>query len=112
MPHRAAEPLVAAASIIMALHTIVSRNVDPLHTTVVRVGALHSGIATNVMRATATMDLSVRALGPGVRLLVEERIKALINLQAESLGVRADIDWRKGYCVLVNHAKETAQPQL
>ena len=107
MPHRAADSLVAASSIIMALQTIVSRNVDPLHTAVVTVGALHAGNANNVIPAMATMEMSVRALDPDVRLLLEERIKALINLQAESFGVRAEIDWRKGYCVLVNHAKET-----
>jgi hippurate hydrolase len=107
MPHRAADPLVAAASIVMALQTIVSRNVDPLHTAVVTVGALHAGNANNVIPAMATMEMSVRALDPGVRLLLEQRIKALVLAQAESFGVRADIDWRKGYCVLVNHAPET-----
>jgi hippurate hydrolase len=108
MPHRAADPLVAAASIIMALQTIVSRNVDPLHTAVVTVGALHAGNANNVIPALATMELSVRALDPEVRLLLEQRIKALVIAQAESFGVQAEIDWRKGYCVLVNHPEETA----
>ncbi len=107
MPHRAADPLVAAASMVMALQTIVSRNVDPLHTAVVTVGALHAGNANNVIPAMATMELSVRALDPDVRLLLEQRIKALVMAQAESFGVRAEIDWRKGYCVLVNHARET-----
>jgi hippurate hydrolase len=107
MPHRAADPLVASASIIMALQTIVSRNVDPLHTAVVTVGALHAGNANNVIPALATMELSVRALGPAVRAVLEERIKALVTAQADSFGVRAEIDWRKGYCVLVNHGKET-----
>ena len=107
MPHRAADPLVASASIIMALQTVVSRNVDPLHTAVVTVGALHAGNANNVIPAMATMEMSVRALDPDVRLLLEQRIKALVNAQAESFGVRAEIDWRKGYCVLVNHTSET-----
>ncbi|MGB4115803.1 MAG: M20 aminoacylase family protein [Polaromonas sp.] len=107
MPHRAADPLVASASIIMALQTIVSRNVDPLHTAVVTVGALHAGNANNVIPAVATMELSVRALDPAVRALLEERIKALVTAQAESFDVRAEIDWRKGYCVLVNSEPET-----
>jgi hippurate hydrolase len=107
MPHRAADPLVAAAAIVMALQTIVSRNVDPLHTAVVTVGALHAGNANNVIPALATMEVSVRALDPQVRLLLEQRIKALVLAQAESFGVRAEIDWRKGYCVLVNTVAET-----
>jgi hippurate hydrolase len=107
MPHRAADPLVAAAAIVMALQTVVSRNVDPLHTAVVTVGALHAGQANNVIPALATLELSVRSLDPGVRRLLEQRIKALVAAQAESFGVKAEIDWRPGYCVLVNAVAET-----
>jgi hippurate hydrolase len=107
MPHRAADPLVAAASIVMALQTIVSRNVDPLDTAVVTVGALQAGQANNVIPALATLELSVRSLNPAVRDLLEQRIKALVAAQAESFGVTADIDWRTGYCVLVNSVAET-----
>lgn len=107
MPHRAADPLVAASSIVMTLQTIVARNVDPLHTAVVTVGAMHAGQANNVIPALATLELSVRALDPDVRRLLEQRIKALVVAQAESFGVTAEIDWRPGYCVLVNTEAET-----
>ena len=107
MPHRCADPLVAASSIVLALQTVVSRNVDPLETAVVTVGALHAGQANNVIPALATLELSVRALRPDVRLLLESRIKSLVAAQAESFGVTAEIDWKPGYCVLVNSAKET-----
>ena len=107
MPHRCADPLVAASSIVLALQTVVSRNVDPLETAVVTVGALHAGQANNVIPALATLELSVRALRPDVRLLLESRIKSLVAAQAESFGVTAEVDWKPGYCVLVNSAKET-----
>ncbi|WP_130481707.1 M20 aminoacylase family protein [Sphaerotilus mobilis] len=107
MPHRAADPIVAAASIVMALQTVVSRNVDPLQMAVVTVGAIHAGQANNVIPARATLELSVRALDREVRVLLERRIKALIAAQAESLGVTARIDWRPGYAVLVNAKAET-----
>jgi len=108
MPHRAADPIVAAASIVMALQTVVSRNIDPLQMAVVTVGAVHAGKANNVIPQSATLELSVRALDRGVRQHLEERIKALIAAQAESFGVKAQIDWRAGYAVLVNTPKETA----
>ncbi|MEF7614433.1 M20 aminoacylase family protein [Aquincola sp. MAHUQ-54] len=108
MPHRASDPVVAAASIVMALQTVVSRNVDPLQMAVVTVGALHAGQANNVIPASATLELSVRALDREVRATLERRIKALIAAQAESLGVTAHIDWRPGYAVLVNTPRETA----
>jgi hippurate hydrolase len=108
MPQRAADPIVAAASIVMALQTIVSRNIDPLHAAVVTVGALHAGKANNVIPASATLELSVRALDREVRATLEQRIKALVTAQAESFGVTARIDWKPGYAVLVNTPAETA----
>jgi hippurate hydrolase len=108
MPHRTADPIVAAASIVLALQTIVSRNIDPLQMAVVTVGAIHAGKANNVIPQGATLELSVRALDREVRVRLEQRIKALIAAQAESFGVQARIDWRPGYAVLVNTPEETA----
>jgi len=108
MPHKATDPIVAAASIVMALQTIVSRNVDPQSMAVVTVGALHSGKANNVIPATATLELSLRALDSAVRAMLERRIKALVVAQADSFGVEARIDWRAGYAVLVNTPEPTA----
>ncbi|KZK32215.1 amidohydrolase [Delftia sp. GW456-R20] len=107
MPHRAADPIVAAASIIMALQTIVSRNIDPLQMAVVTVGAIHAGKANNVIAHSAVLELSVRALDADVRRLLEQRIRELVSAQAESFGVQAQLEWRPGYAVLVNTPKET-----
>jgi len=108
MPHRATDPIVAASSIVMALQTIVSRNVDPQSMAVVTVGALHAGKANNVIPSAATLELSVRALDREVRATLERRIKSLVTAQADSFGVQARIDWRAGYAVLVNTAAQTA----
>jgi hippurate hydrolase len=108
MPQHTADPVVAAASLVMALQTVVSRNVDPLQAAVVTVGALNAGRANNVIPATATLELSVRALDREVRALLERRIKALAQAQAESFGVKATVQWRSGYAVLVNTPAETA----
>jgi len=107
MPQHAADPVVAAASIVMALQTVVSRNVDPLQTAVVTVGALHAGAANNVIPQSARLEISVRALDREVRALVERRVRAVIQSQAESFGLRADIAWTPGYTVLVNTPEET-----
>ena len=107
MPHHTADPIVAAASIVMALQTVVSRNIDPLQAAVVTVGALHAGKANNVIPAIATLELSVRALDREVRAKLEQRIKALVAAQAQSFGVSAQLDWRPGYAVLVNSPAET-----
>ena len=107
MPHRAQDPIVAASCIVMALQTIVSRNVDPQHTAVITVGSLVAGQANNVIPASARLELSVRALDREVRDLLQERITQLVTAQAQSLGVQATINYKRDYPVLVNTAAET-----
>ncbi len=107
-PHRAADPIVAASGIVMALQTVVSRNVDPQQTAIVTVGAFNGGRANNVIPERVTLEVGVRALDAGVRDLLEQRIRALVAAQAESFGVRAVVDYRRDYPVLVNHPAETA----
>ena len=107
MPHRAQDPIVAAAAIVMTLQTIVSRNVDPQHTAVITVGSLLAGKANNVIPASARLELSVRSLDREVRDLLQSRITHLVTAQAQSLGVLAHIDYKRDYPVLVNTAAET-----
>lgn len=77
----------------------------------ITVGAFHAGRANNVIPAQARLELSVRALDRDVRALLEQRIRALVDAQAKSYGVRATLDWRVGYSVLVNTPAETAFAQ-
>ena len=107
LPHKASDPIVAASSIVMALQTIVSRNVDPQQSAVITVGAFNAGHANNVIPGLAKLELSIRALDSQVRIDLEKRIKDLVKAQAESFGLTANINWRKGYAVLVNSLAET-----
>jgi hippurate hydrolase len=107
MPHQAADPVVAGSAIVLGLQSIVARNVDPQETAVITVGAFNAGVANNVIPQTATLSLSVRALNPQVRELLEKRITELAQSQAQSYGVRAQVNYQRGYPVLVNHKSET-----
>jgi hippurate hydrolase len=107
-PQQTVDPAVVCASIVMALQSIVARNVDPREAAVVTVGAIHAGTASNVIAPHADLLLSVRALSPDVRALLEQRIREIAHGQAASYGARAEIDYRHDYPVLVNHASETA----
>lgn len=108
MPHKAVDPIVVCASLTMALQTVVARNVPPLETAIVTVGSIQAGQAANVIPDSAEMRLSVRALHPSIRDLLQKRITALAEAQALSFGARAEVDYRRGYPVLVNSAEETA----
>jgi hippurate hydrolase len=107
MPHQAVDPVVAGSAIVLGLQSIVARNVDPQETAVITVGAFNAGVANNVIPQTATLSLSVRSLNPQVRELLEKRITELAQSQAQSYGVRAQVNYQRGYPVLVNHKSET-----
>ncbi|AOK20940.1 amidohydrolase [Burkholderia cepacia] len=107
-PHTTIDPVVVCASIVMALQTVVSRNVNPQDLAIVTAGSIHAGTASNVIPPHAELALSVRALSPDVRALLERRIREIVHGQAASYGATAEIDYRHDYPVLVNHPAETA----
>jgi len=107
-PEKGIDPVVAGASIVMALQTVVSRSVSPRQPTVVTVGSFRSGEAGNVIPDEAVLRLSIRATEPAARLHVQERIRAVIAGQASSYGVRFEIQEKRSTPVLVNHPAETA----
>jgi hippurate hydrolase len=108
MPHLAQDPVVAAASIVMALQTIVSRNIGANETAVVTVGSIAAGKAHNVIPDSAVLKLTIRTLNPEVQKLIEQRLRQLVQGQAESYGVGAEIDYKPVSRVVVNAEKETA----
>lgn len=106
-PHTTADPITATASIVMALQTVVARNINPLDTAVVTVGVMQAGVANNVIPETARLELTVRCFKPEVRDLLEQRIRELVLAQAQSFGVIAQIDYCRGYPALQNSPAAT-----
>jgi len=107
-PHLSADPVVAAAHIVVALQTVVSRNVDPREMAVISVGAIHGGEAANVIPQNVTMRLTVRAFNPDIRAMLKQRITDLVQSQAQTLGVQADVDYDWRYPSLINDEASTA----
>ncbi|MHC1550488.1 M20 aminoacylase family protein [Phyllobacterium sp. K27] len=106
-PHLTIDPVVVACNIVVALQSVVSRNVDPTQTAVVTVGAIHGGEAANVIPESARLLITVRSFDPGIRDLLETRITALANAVAEGYGARAEINYTRGNPVVVNSETET-----
>ena len=106
-PHLAADPVVAAAHIIVALQTIVSRNIDPREMAVVTVGSIQGGDAPNVIPGAVKMRLTVRAYRPEIREMLRDRITQLVQSQAATLGVSAQVDYDWRYPALVNDEVQT-----
>lgn len=107
-PHQAIDPVLVAGSLVMALQSIVARNVDPMQPAVVTIGLLQAGTVANVIPDSARLELSIRSFDPAVRDRLEQRIRALVTSHAEGYGAEAAIEYERGYPVLVNSEAETA----
>ena len=107
MPQSAVDPVVAASAIVMALQTIVSRNVPPLETAIVTVGAFLAGEAANVIPGEAELRLTVRAFKPQIRDLLERRIHEIAQAQASVFGATVEVTYKRTYPCLYNHPAQT-----
>ncbi|MGN4025104.1 amidohydrolase, partial [Burkholderia gladioli] len=106
-PHLAVDTVVVTASIVMALQTIVSRNLDPSQAAVVTIGTMHAGTVNNVIPQRARLELSVRSFSETVRAQLKRRITEIAEAQAASYGAKATVDYVDGYPVVVNSDEET-----
>jgi hippurate hydrolase len=106
-PHLSVDPVVIAGSLIMALQTVVARNVDPTQTAIVTIGTVHAGTAANVIPESATLELSIRSFDEGVRARLQQRITEIVQAQVLGYGGSVDIEYERGYPVVVNSAAET-----
>ncbi len=106
-PHLAVDPILAASHLVIALQSIVSREVDPNELAIVTVGAFLAGHAPNVIPASAELRLTIRARSEAVRAQLRERITAVAMAQAAVHGARAEVDYRWRYPVTINDAEAT-----
>lgn len=102
IPHAAIDPIVAASQIVVALQTVVSRNVSPLETAVVSVTKFVSGTAFNVIPQEATLEGTIRTFDKTVRQKVHERFEQIIRGTAEALGCQVEIVIKRVTPALVN----------
>jgi amidohydrolase len=107
-PHVSVDPLVVGANILLALQTIVSRNVHPRQCAVVTVGWMAGGKAGNVIPQSAEMGGTTRTFDPVVRDLIETRVIAIAEKVAEAYGAKATVTYRRMFPPTVNHTSETA----
>jgi hippurate hydrolase len=107
-PHVSVDPLVVGANILLALQTIVSRNVHPRQCAVVTVGWMAGGKAGNVIPQTAEMGGTTRTFDPATRDLMEKRITDIATHVATAYGATATVTYKHMFPPVVNHCKQTA----
>jgi amidohydrolase len=101
-PHRAADPVLAAAHVVTALQSIVSREVSPVDAAVVTIGSVHGGEAFNVIPDEVTLTGTIRTFDPALRLGMPERIRRVADGVAGALQCRAEVEVRTGNPPVLN----------
>jgi amidohydrolase len=86
MPESSIDPVVMAASTVMRLQTIVSREVSPTDSAVVTIGVLQAGTKENVIPDEALIKLNVRTFDEGVRKRVLAAIERIVTAEAAASG--------------------------
>ncbi|HEX8848836.1 MAG TPA: M20 family metallopeptidase [Gemmatimonadaceae bacterium] len=86
MPQASVDPVVMAASTVMRLQTIVSREVAPTDAVVVTIGALQAGTKENVIPDEAIIKLNVRTFDDAVRTRVLDAIRRIVNAESAAAG--------------------------
>ena len=108
-PHEAIDTTLVAAQIVVALQSIVSRNLDPLKSGVVSVCVVETdSTAHNVIPQVVKLKGTARSLAPEVRDQLEEGIRRISVNVAAAFGAVAEVQYDRGYPVTMNHPDQTA----
>jgi amidohydrolase len=102
IPHETRDALVAAAHVVTALQTVVSRRADPQQPVVVTVGELHAGTAFNVIPGEARLAGTVRCFDPAIWAELPGWIGSLVDHTCKAHGCEADLQYRRLSRPLVN----------
>ncbi len=103
-PHETVDAVVVGSLFVMALQTIVSREVNPAHPSVISVGRFEAGTASNVIASTATLEGSIRAQDADVRAHLQRSIHRIADSLAQLHGAAIRVEVDEGTPVLVNAA--------
>ncbi|SOC43066.1 M20 metallopeptidase family protein [Salinicoccus kekensis] len=101
-PHVANDPVVAAASLIQQLQTIVSRTVDPLKSAVVTAAMFNAGSAFNIIPNNADISGTVRTFDKEVQDKVITRMEGIRRGIEESFALECELEYVKGYPAVLN----------
>jgi len=103
LPHLTKDPMLAAGHVLVALQSIVARNIDPLDTAVVTIGTIEGGRAANQIPSKVTMRGTQRFYRDEVRDLLTESITRVATGIATTFGMQAHVDVTVGIGPTVNH---------
>jgi len=103
-PHQAVDAVLLSSMVVNAVHHIVSRRTDPLHTAVISIGTICGGTAPNIISDRVEMEGTVRTLSPASRKKVHSLIEETIRGVTQSMGGDYELDYNFGTPPVINDA--------
>lgn len=102
MPHQAVDVILAGSALVQALQSLVSRNTDPLDSTVLSVTRFEAGHADNVLPEQARLGGTVRTLRPDLQDAMEAGMRRICTGIEATYGVGIDLHYERGYPPTIN----------
>ncbi len=106
-PHRALDPVTAAAEMVTALQVMVTRQFNMFDPVVLSVGVLHAGTKRNVIPETARIEATIRTFSEESRLKMMDAVPRLLQGIAAAHGLEVDVDYRQEYPLTITDEDET-----
>jgi amidohydrolase len=107
-PHHGRDPILALAQIVVALHALLARRIDPLHPAVLTVGVVEGGSTENVIPARASARGALRALRAEDRAALRALVEEVVAGVAAAHGCRGSVTLVAGEPVLENDVRIVA----
>jgi amidohydrolase len=104
-PHEAADPILAAARVIEALQSVVSREISPLDSAVVTIGSIHGGTAFNIIPNSVQLHGTARSFTELTGRALPEKVRRIVEGTASACGVTARLRYERTNSATVNDPK-------
>lgn len=105
IPQDTPDAILAAASLVAQLNTIIARRIAPTASAVLSITQIHGGHTHNVIPATVTIGGTVRTFDPQVQDQMEEAIRQIAAGTAIAHGLTATVDYQRYYPATINDAE-------
>ncbi len=109
MPHLARDPVTAAGHLIVALQSLVAREVSPLDPAVLSIGRVQGGTAFNIIPEEVFLQGTLRTFNAETRVYLKRRVRELAEQMARAFQCEARVEWVESTPAVVNHPQVTQQ---
>ena len=107
-PHKGVDGIPIAAEIILALHVMMTRQIDPILSALISFGTINAGTKFNILADKVVMTGTCRSLDPGISQRFPSMILKVAQGIASTYDAKVELDYEYGYPALVNDDKMTA----